>query len=87
MVLILKKVQVTQNAMLRNLLGLKLKDKVSITKLFEKTKVRRAGVVARTLKYKYVGHMVRDVNYKWNKILSFWLPHWGKRKKGRPCTR
>ena len=41
--------------MLRNLLGIKLKDKVSIAKLFEKANLRRAGVVTKTLKYKYAG--------------------------------
>lgn len=56
----LKKIQVTQNAMLRSLPGIRLADKIYLGKIFEKMKARKARVVARTLKFNYAGHMVRD---------------------------
>ena len=83
----MKKLQVTQNAMLRRLLGIRLADKVNLSKIYEKTKARKARVVARTLKFKYAGHLSRDLKNKWNVILTSWVPHWGKRSRGRPRRR
>ena len=39
------------------------------------------------LKFRYAGHIMRENRNKWNKILTNWLPHWGKRGRGRPSTR
>jgi len=30
---------------------------------------------------------IRDKKEKWNTIITTWVPHWGKRKRGRPPTR
>ena len=65
-----QKIQKTQNAMLRSILGLRLKDRVRIEEIFNKSKAKKVGVVTRKLKYKYAGHIVRDTKYKWNKILT-----------------
>ena len=48
---------------------------------------RRVGVVAKTLKLKYAGHIIRESDQKWNKTLTLWIPHTGKRNRGRPRTR
>jgi len=77
-----KKIQVTQNAMIRSILGIKLSDKVSNEEIYKKS-----GVIARTLKFKYAGHVVREDKTKWNKILTMWTPHWAKRGRDRPSTR
>ena len=73
--------------MVRSILGIKLKDKISIAALYEKAKVKKVRVVAKILKYKYAGHMMRGDKRKWNHILTSWYPHWGKRTRGRPSTR
>lgn len=51
---------------MRSLLGIRLADKINLGKIYEKTKARKAPVVARTLKFKYAGYMVRDNKNKWN---------------------
>ena len=73
--------------MLRNLLGVRLKDKTSIGEIYLKTRAKQVGVIARTLKFKYAGHLYREDNQKWNKVLTSWVPHQGKRRRGRPKTR
>jgi len=57
--------------MLRSLLGVKLRDKIRLGEIYSKTRARQVGVITRTLKFKYAGHMYRDVSQKW--IES--LPH------------
>ena len=54
----LGKIQTTQNSMLRQLLGIKIKDKVSLEKIYAKTRAKRVGVIAKTLKLKYAGHLI-----------------------------
>ena len=56
--------------MLRYILGVKLKDKRSLEEIYSKTRVKQVGVIARTLKFEYAGHLVRENNQKWNKILT-----------------
>ena len=73
--------------MLRSILGVRMLDKVSLGDIYKKTKPRKVRVVARSLKYKYAGHTIRDLRDKWNIILTSWVPHLGKRSRGRPCTR
>ena len=73
-----QKIQKTQNAMLPSILQVRLKDKVSNELILNKTRPKVAEVIARTLKYKYMGHVVREQSHKWNKILTFWIPHTGR---------
>jgi len=47
----IQKIQKTQNAMLRSILRLRLKDKVKIFDLFAKMGAKRVGVVTKKLKY------------------------------------
>ena len=81
------KLQKTQNAMLRSILQVKLVDKVKTMDIFAKTGAKRVGVVAKKLKYKFAGHMIRDQTTKWGRTLTTWVPHMGKRHRGRPITR
>ena len=83
----MKKIQVTQNSMIRSILGIRLKDKVSIKTLFDKSKAKKVWAIAKSLKFKYAGHLIRGNKLKWNYILTTWVPHWGKRRKVRPRTR
>jgi len=64
-----------------------LVDKIPLGEIYERTQFRRVHIVARSLKYKHAGHTIRDNTNKWNTILTPCIPHWGKRSRGRPCTR
>ena len=83
----MKKLQVTQNSMLRSILGIRVKDKVSLDKTYSKTKAKRVWGVPKTLKLLYAGHIAREHKNKWKFTLTTWIPHRGKRKRGRPKTR
>jgi len=65
-----RKIQKTQNAMLRNIQDVRLKDRVKNEEIFKKTKAKKVGVATRKLKYNYAGYIVRHAKYKWNKILT-----------------
>ena len=82
-----KKMQTTQNAMLRKILSVRLMDKIRLEDIFRRTKARNVGGVAKLLKYRYAGHVIRDCNLKWSKILTTWVPHMGRRNRGCPRTR
>jgi len=56
----IKKLQVTQNGMLRSLLNIRLKDKVSLADIYSKTNAKKVRVIARVLKYKYAEHTTWD---------------------------
>ena len=43
--------------MLRSILGIKIIDKITLGKIYEKTKAKKIRAVARTLKFKYAGHI------------------------------
>ena len=70
--------------MLRSILGVRLTDKIPVGEIYKRTQARGVPVVARSLKYKYAGHTIRDNTKKWNTVLSSWTPHWGKRSRGDP---
>ena len=73
--------------MLRSILQVRLKDKVKTVDIFAKTGAKRVGVIAKKLKYRFAGHMIRDQVPKWSRTLTIWVPHMGKRQRGRPITR
>ncbi len=52
-----KKLEVTQYRMLRSILGIKLKDRVSKVKMKERLNAIEIGYLIKKLKFKYVGHM------------------------------
>ena len=83
----IQKLQTTQNSMLRYILGIRTIDKVKIQKIFQKTKAKKVWVVAKTLKLRFAGHVIRDSSKKWSHIMTKWVPHIGKRSRGRPVTR
>ena len=83
----MKKLQVTQNSMPRNILRIRVKDKVSLDQIYSKTKAKKIWGIVKTLKMRYAGHIVRGNKQKWSHILTAWVPHRGKRKRGRPRTR
>ena len=73
--------------MLPNILHVRLEDKVKTLDIFAKTGAKRVAVIAKKLKYKFAGHMIRNQTPKWSRTLTTWVPHMGKRHRGRPLTR
>ena len=68
--------------MLRSILGVRMADKVSLGEIYERTKARKVWVVARSLKFKYAGHTIRDCRDKLNVILTLWVPYCGVKGAG-----
>ena len=55
---------------------------MKIEDLYEKTNDKKIEIVAELLKYRYAGHVVRDSNEKWSKIMISWVPHMGDVPEG-----
>ncbi|GBP23911.1 hypothetical protein EVAR_86288_1 [Eumeta japonica] len=72
----------------RSVIGVRRKDKIRLNKIKNETKFKDANKVCKTLKWKWwAGHMLREKNEKWSRIISEWYPRDGKRNKGRPIKR
>ena len=48
---------------------------------------KRFSWVAKKLKYRYAGHVIRESKQKWNNILTTLVPYTGKRGRGWPRMR
>ena len=83
----LQKIEVTQHAMLRSILGIKIKDKIKISDILQTSKTRHISETIKKLKLGYAGHVARESKFKLNHRLTFWRPTGGKRRVGRPLTR
>lgn len=73
--------------MLRNILNIRIKDKIGLKEIFWKTKAKCVLGIAEVLKMRYAGHIMREPNQKWNNIMTTWVPHKGKHLRGRPRKR
>ena len=83
----LKRLQTTQRRMERSILNIKLKDKISIKKIRERSKAKDVGYLAKRLKFKYVGHLSRTSDGRWSKAIMEWTPSTENRRQGRPTNR
>ena len=81
------KLQSTQRAMERKIMGIRLKDRVSNRKLRESTQSKGIGAAIKKLKFKYARHMFRMREEKWNRITTNWTPWGNKRGRGRLKTK
>lgn len=79
--------RVCQNKMERSILNIKLRDKIKLTNIRNKTKVTDVTYTVRKLKWKWAGHMIRNRKEKWTKDVTVWYPRDGKRRKGRQKIR
>ena len=50
-------------------------------------KFKNVAAIVKKLKFTNAGHVARDQEDKWSKILTTWVPHKGRRGRGRPTTR
>ena len=52
-----------------------------------KTNARNICSTIKGLKLGYTGYVARENELKWNSLLTFWISHDRKRRRGRPNTR
>jgi hypothetical protein len=81
------KIRVAQRAMERAMLGIKLQDRVRNVEIRRRTKVRDVGETITKLKWSWAGHVARQSDCRWTKMLTDWWPLLGKRSVGRPPAR
>ena len=79
-----ERLRTTQYAMLRSIVGVKLRDKVSKRQIREMTGCKDMGYYLSKLKLKYAGHMARKGNKKCCYKTTVWTPYDHERKRGRP---
>ncbi len=83
----LQKLQNTQKAMERSMLGIRKSDRIQNPVIKEKTKLKNIGYAIKKLKWKYGGHLARLKTDRWEKKIEEWVPYEGKRERGRPVIR
>ncbi len=79
-------IHTTQTAMLSRLIGVK-KDEITNERLRKVTKVHDIRATVKKLKLKYMGHIVRKKEDKWERKALEWTPWDQKKKVGKPKKR
>ena len=84
---ITNKLRTAQRAIEREMLDLKLKDKITCSEIRKRTKI--IDIIEYTLKqkWKWAGHIARLKDNRWTKRCTEWQPRRGKRSRGRPSRR
>ncbi len=83
-----KKIEITQNSMMRSILGMKRKDHISLKTIKNKLpNVKNCVKTIRNLKWGWAEHIVRLSHNRWTHQATFWFPDHKKRKKGKPKSR
>ncbi len=82
------RVRVTQNALERAILGINKRDRVRITKIKNQLK-NNTDVLEKIYrqKWKWAGHLMRQMDDRWTKSCTNWYLSYMKRKKGRQLKR
>ncbi|VDO08661.1 unnamed protein product [Brugia timori] len=85
---ILEKIRVTQNAMERSMLNVRIKDKIRIEKIKRKLKFNEDAIrYVRRQKWGWAGHITRLNDDRWTYLTTFWQPRNGKRRRGKQKKR
>ncbi|KAG6462790.1 hypothetical protein O3G_MSEX013475 [Manduca sexta] len=71
----------------RSILNIKLKDKIKLINIRNKTKVIDVPYTVKKLKWEWAGHMLRNSKNKWTKDVTMWYSRDGKRRQGRQNIR
>ncbi len=71
---------------LKSITGIRVKDKVRLSEIIERTGTNDIGWKVKKLKLNFVGHVVRKVK-KWGKLAEEWSSYNWKRKNPTPPTR
>lgn len=83
----LQKLRTCQRGMERSMIGATLKDRKRAEDIRFITKVDDVLEKIRKLKWRWTGHMTRESDMKWTKIITEWQPRDGKRRRGRQTKR
>ncbi|GBP39362.1 Putative uncharacterized transposon-derived protein F52C9.6 [Eumeta japonica] len=83
----MKKLEVCQHNMERSLPNIKQKDRISLKCIRGRTKIADISYTIKKLKWRWVGHLLRNKTEKWAKLVSEWYPREANRKRGRPLRR
>ncbi len=82
-----KKLLVTQNSMLRSILDIRMRDKVSSNKIRTLARSKDILYLAKKQKISYAGHIARCTGDNWSQKITNWAPYGRKRGKDRPVLR
>ena len=80
-------IQICQRKMQRKILGINLRDRMTNETLQKLTDTSDAIEWARTMKWKWGGHVARLHQSRWTYAATMWDPYIGKRGQGRPRLR
>ncbi len=83
----LGRIQTEQRDMERKICGIRKLEKITNKEIRKKTGGKDTGETIIKLKWRYVGHIVRDKKNKWGTKTLNWRPFGESRKKSRPATR
>ncbi|GFO05735.1 endonuclease-reverse transcriptase [Plakobranchus ocellatus] len=81
------KQQTAQRAMERQMLNIKLKDRILTIEIRKKTQVIDVVQYIQRQKWRWAGHMARDKDNRWTKRCTEWQPKSERRDRGRPEAR
>jgi hypothetical protein len=81
------KMQTTQRAMERAMIGVTMRDRKTNEWVREQTGLRDIKLVTSKLKWQWAGHIARLPDNRWTKTVTEWIPLEGKRKQARPKLR
>jgi hypothetical protein len=84
---IIHRLQVTQRAMERAMLGISLRDHIPNVEIRRRTRVTDIALKVATLKWRWAGHISRRDDGRWSNRVLEWRPRTGHRNVGRPATR
>ena len=80
-------IQTCQRKMERKIIGIKLQDRIRNEELRKRSGIEDAAVTAKTLKWRWGGHVVRMDQERWAYATTVWDPRIGRRTRGRPRRR
>jgi hypothetical protein len=84
---LIRRLNVTQRAMERAMLGVFLRDRIRNDEIRKRTKVTDIARRIADLKWQWAGHIARRTDGRWGGKVLEWRPRTGKRSVGRPPTR
>jgi hypothetical protein len=84
---LIRRLNVTQRAMERALLGVFIRDRIRNDEIRKRTKVTDIAPRIAVLKWQWAGHIARRTDGRWGGKVLEWRRRTGRRSVGRPPTR
>ena len=82
-----ERLRVTQRSMERAMIGVTRRDKKTNVWIRQQTGLQDIIARIKQLKWQWAGHIARQNDNRWTKVVTEWIPLNGKRKRARPKTR